>query len=612
VADRRSDVPGVDEGPLYDGDDDTGEHDVAGGAPHPSAERWLDRVGSVRVRITVAASVVTALAVALSGWLLVRTVENTETHRIRNSIEERVSEVAQRLEADADPPSAVEGVPLVSIYDDAGNMLISNPLAARSPDGQVRQIMLGGSGGSTQGAHVEDERVPPDAAAPGADPPPCAHDTGDATGAGGADRPDPDVGGTDSGTGDAGSTDSGTGGPEPAERISCTSVEGDPGDALDLPEDGSLITFNEHIDSSDPAGIAGAPPGYVVAGFTVLETAAVRPQMVARRVDTAHYGTVTVTAIAPGDEVAQTVDTVKRALWVMLSCLVGVVALVAWWLAGRALRPVEAIRLEAESIGGSTIHRRLPEPGSDDEIGRLARTMNAMLGRLDRSAQRQRQFVSDASHELRSPVAAIRTDLEVALHEGDRADWPTVARAVLAEEQRLERLLNDLLVLAADEETAGASVHGTPVDMARLAVEEADRPHKVPVLLGDPWPDDDTAVVIGVPARLDRALTNLVDNAARHARATVRVTVGREGEFVRTIVDDDGPGIAPADRERIFERFTRLDSSRARRQGGAGLGLAVVRSIAARHGGYVWADVSPLGGARFTLDLPAAQPGGPA
>jgi signal transduction histidine kinase len=427
------------------------------------------------------------------------------------------------------------------------------------------------------------------------------------------------VGGTDAETGDAVGTgtdssdpggtadDAATGSPQPAERISCTAVEGDPGDALDLPGDGSVIIFDQRLDSSAAAGIAGAPPGDVVAGFTVVETAAVRPQMVARSVDTTHYGTVTVRAIAPGDEVAQTVDTVKQALWVMLSVLVGVVALVAWWLAGRALRPVEAIRLEAESIGGSTIHRRLPEPGSDDEIGRLARTMNAMLGRLDRSAQRQRQFVSDASHELRSPVAAIRTDLEVALHEGDRADWPTVARAVLAEEQRLERLLNDLLVLAADEETAGASVHGTPVDMARLAVEEADRPHKVPVRLGDVWPDGDEAVVIGVPARLDRALTNLVDNATRHARTTVRVTVSREGDFVRTVVDDDGPGVAAADRERIFERFTRLDSSRARRQGGAGLGLAVVRSIAARHGGYVWADVSPLGGARFTLDIPAAH-----
>jgi signal transduction histidine kinase len=376
---------------------------------------------------------------------------------------------------------------------------------------------------------------------------------------------------------------------------------------------------------------------------------------------------------------------------------------------GRALRPVEAIRLEAESIGGATIHRRLPEPATDDEIGRLARTMNAMLGRLDRSAQRQREFVSDASHELRSPVAAIRTDLEVALHEGDQADWPTVARAVLAEEGRLETLLGDLLVLAADDETAATAGHAM-VDMARLAADEVargrpvpvdlvidDRPptgpsptnrrtdhpdhsdadadadhasrtgtggdHRVPtrpavadgatnhadadepdadqrthprsIVSGDGGHGDgggadgvegeggdrpgqdrsgtaalggDELMVEGVAARLERALANLVDNAARHADGRVQVAVRRDDDRVKVYVDDDGPGIPAIDRERIFERFTRLDGSRARGKGGAGLGLAVVRSIATRHGGCVWAGASPLGGARFTLDLPAARP----
>jgi len=226
--------------------------------------------------------------------------------------------------------------------------------------------------------------------------------------------------------------------------------------------------------------------------------------------------------------------------------------------------------------------------------------------------------VSDASHELRSPVAAIRTDLEVALHEGGLADWPTVARAVLAEEGRLETLLGDLLVLASDDESAATAPHAATVDMARLAVDEVARGRQVPVLLDldpdpdvdsdvDPDADHDALIVEGVAARLDRALANLVDNAARHARSEVLVSVSRDRDRVRVTVDDDGPGIPVIDRERIFERFTRLDGSRARDRGGAGLGLAVVRSIATRHSGFVWAGSSPLGGARFTLDLPAAR-----
>ena len=135
-----------------------------------------------------------------------------------------------------------------------------------------------------------------------------------------------------------------------------------------------------------------------------------------------------------------------------LPALVALVAAVAYVLVGRALRPVEAIRAEVDAITGSTLHRRVSEPPTDDEIGRLARTMNAMLDRLDTAATRQRQFVADASHELRSPVAAIRTGLEVARRKADRANWPAVADTALAEESKLEALLDDLLLLANHDE----------------------------------------------------------------------------------------------------------------------------------------------------------------
>jgi signal transduction histidine kinase len=508
------------------GEGDDGDH-LTGG--------WLDRIASVRLRITLAAALVVAVAVGLAGWLLIRSVEDTQAGNIHDAIEDRVDAVAARLAAGDELASAVAGYPMIRIEDGEGNVLVTNPDITRLPDGSVGQVFI-----------------------------------------------------------EEGSVDASAGGAGPGEPEQRAVVPG--------PEDGS----------GDVTAGSGAGTDDGLGSYTIVTRTTGDVDEVTREVATERYGKVAVTAFAPVDEVARSVNAVRQALWVLLPALVGVVALGAWWLVGRALRPVEAIRLRAESIEGATIHRRLPEPASDDEIGRLARTMNAMLGRLDRSAQRQRQFVSDASHELRSPVAAIRTDLEVALHEGDRADWPTVARAVLAEEGRLETLLGDLLVLASDEESAGTPTHATTVDMAQLAREEANRSRRVPITLvvdaGPNRPESDELVVEGVAARLDRALANLVANAARHATTEVRLTVQRRDDRVRTVIDDDGPGIPVADRERIFERFTRLDDSRARDRGGAGLGLAVVRSIATRHSGFVWADTSPLGGARFILDLPAARP----
>jgi signal transduction histidine kinase len=230
--------------------------------------------------------------------------------------------------------------------------------------------------------------------------------------------------------------------------------------------------------------------------------------------------------------------------------------------------------------------------------------MNTMLGRLETASTRQRQFVSDASHELRSPVAAIRADLEVALAEGDRADWPSVATAVLAEESRLEALLADLLILAAGDE-APPPPDGATVDLAALARAEAERSHTVPVTVAG----DVTATVPGSREQLARVVTNLVDNAARHARSRVTIAVAvaasPAGDRARLTVDDDGPGVPVADRERVFERFTRLDDARARDGGGAGLGLAVVRSIAERHRGTAHIEAGPLGGAHAVVDLPA-------
>ena len=299
-------------------------------------------------------------------------------------------------------------------------------------------------------------------------------------------------------------------------------------------------------------------------------------------------------------QVDETVDSITEALLVGVPLLVLLVGGLTWWFAGRALRPVEAIRAEAAAITGSTIHRRVPEPTTDDEIGRLARTMNSMLDRLEETSLRQRRFVSDASHELRSPVAVIRTQLEVALRRGEDTDWTAVAHRVLAEDQRLEEAVGELLELARSEE--GEEVRLADVDLDEIVLDEVARPRRIPV---DPS-HVSAGRVHGNAAQLTSVVRNLLDNACRHATTRVDVHVSVDGPEVVLVVDDDGPGVPPEERERVFERFTRLDEGRSRDAGGVGLGLAMVRTIAERHGGHVAIEDAPIGGARFVVRLPAA------
>ena len=314
---------------------------------------------------------------------------------------------------------------------------------------------------------------------------------------------------------------------------------------------------------------------------------------------------VTVVAERSLTEVNSTIDKLKTIMYFAVPALIALVALAAWYFTGRTLRPVEAIRAEAESITGSTIHRRVPEPDTHDEIGRLARTMNAMLGRLDESSQRQRQFVSDASHELRSPLASIRTNVEVAVRNSDHTDWNAVAARVLAEDKRMEDTVSELLELARlDEIEGGTPIESLPeVDLEELVLDETIHEHRVLI--------NTTRVsagrVHGRREQLSRAVRNLLDNADRHARTQVALELHNDSEsgIVELTIDDDGPGIPAADRVRVFDRFTRLDDGRARDSGGLGLGLAMVKAIAEQHGGTVSIDDAPLGGARVTVRLPA-------
>ncbi len=281
----------------------------------------------------------------------------------------------------------------------------------------------------------------------------------------------------------------------------------------------------------------------------------------------------------------------------------------AIWLAvGSTLRPIGLLRRGAAQVTGTAVPADLPVPEARDEVRLLALTLNDMLSRLADAQQRQRSLVSDTAHELRSPIASIRTQLEVALDHPSSQDWAQTARDVLADTLRLSRLAEDLLLLARLDERAGNARSGTLVDLTELARTVAARycDARVPVTVS---PALAPCVVTGDPDRLDRMLVNLIDNAVRYAESSVVVSAGRSGEWTELTVRDDGPGIPEADRERAFDRFGRLDDARHRYGddgSGAGLGLAIVRATAQAYGGTAHLAGGQVGGAglRAVIRLP--------
>jgi signal transduction histidine kinase len=303
------------------------------------------------------------------------------------------------------------------------------------------------------------------------------------------------------------------------------------------------------------------------------------------------------------NDLVRSVRLLKNSLLVVYPLLVLLLAAIAWRVVGATLRPVEALRAGAEAITDHARADQLPVPASRDEIHRLAVTLNGMLSRLEGARARQRAFVADAAHELRSPLANMRTQLEVAQRIGDRADLPALTDDLLADVQRLSRLVDDLLLLArADDSTGRPDPVTGPVDVGALLAAVARR-YPAPVVL---VPVDGPLWTEGDEAALDRVVANLLDNAVRHARDRVELAASASGDWVTVTVTDDGPGVPAADRDRVFDRFTRLDDARARDAGGAGLGLSIVRELVGRHGGTVeLSDAGP--GLRVAVRLPAAS-----
>jgi len=404
-------------------------------------------------------------------------------------------------------------------------------------------------------------------------------------------------------------------------------------------------------------------------------------RVVARAVHTP-AGTYTI-LVAADTEPSEHALTEVAALLAMGGPVVVVAAAAATYLlVGRSLRSVEAIRTRVARIEATALAQRVPVPVARDEIARLAETMNEMLARVEAGHLAQRRFVGDASHELRSPLATITAALELARDRPQVLDRDMIEGTLLPETERMRHLIEDLLTLAAADEH-GLELRIGEVDLDDLADSEAAALR----LRGDVTVHTAIAPVrvIGDRAKLARALRNIADNAAAHARSRVAIatefiggahafegtessrdasasrdagpshgtgpshdigssraagpshgpehpnfsvfhydtgssgSVGRSGEpapdalangYTRIVIDDDGPGIPRADRQRVFDRFVRLEADRARSSGGSGLGLAIVAEIVAAHGGSVTVGESPWGGARFVVRLPVIGPVG--
>ncbi|MFE7620083.1 ATP-binding protein [Streptomyces sp. NPDC057496] len=378
----------------------------------------------------------------------------------------------------------------------------------------------------------------------------------------------------------------------PGQGSGSGSDDGDDGDD-DLADDDGGTPARGEVDPDEPD---------FTDGTATVDGESADYRFASVRATTSRGVTLTVHAGAPLAAEQEAVGTVRGAMLVGLPVLLLVVAGVTWLVTRRALRPVEDIRREMAAITASEdLGRRVPEPDSRDEIARLARTTNETLTALEASVDRQRRFVADASHELRSPIASLRTQLEVGAAHPELLDVP----GAVADTVRLQALAADLLLLARLD--AGERPGRTTLDLGALVREEVSQRvgDRIPVTVS--VPDSGDFEVTGSRGQLARVIGNLLDNAERHARDSVTVSVRTaERGDVLVEVTDDGAGVPADERERIFERFVRLDDARTRDDGGAGLGLAIARDVAVRHGGGLTADGAPEGGARFTLRLPSA------
>lgn len=491
--------------------------------------------GSVRARATLGATLVVAVALVAAGAAVLLSLRSNLIDQAGTKAERQARDVAAQL-------LTATRYDQVDLSDDSPVQVVAGKTLVAANDELER---ISGT--------VTDE-VKPQRAGSGTGTDGTAG-TGSTSGTGGTSGTGEDDSDDAGDTGDTGDGDEGTAGQETGEI-------GDP----------------EFTDGS--ATLDGETEDYRFAAVPV---------------ETENLGELTVWAGGSLDAEQSAVNTATTGMLIGFPLLLALVGAVTWLVTRRALRPVEGIRREMAAITASEdLARRVPEPDTHDEVARLARTTNETLAALETSVERQRRFVADASHELRSPIASLRTQLEVGAAHPELLDVPGAVEDTV----RLQRLAADLLLLARLD--AGEGPGDKRLDLGEVARREARGREAVTVEASD------AVEVAGSRSQLERVVGNLLDNAQRHARSAIGVSVRRDGEWAVVEVADDGDGVAEADRERIFERFVRLDEARSRDDGGAGLGLAIARDVAARHGGTLTVRDAPTGGALFELRLPLA------
>jgi signal transduction histidine kinase len=366
--------------------------------------------------------------------------------------------------------------------------------------------------------------------------------------------------------------------------------------------DGEILATTANLAGVSALQLVGADEtGDVYRTATVVAVDDDSFRVLSRRVPgigTIHVGTTF-------DIVGEAAGALTTALFVMVPIVVVALGVLVWWLVGRTLEPVEQIRVEVAGISSTDLDHRVPEPGTGDEIDRLAETMNEMLARLETAADRQQRFVTDASHELRSPLTRLRSEIEVELRRTADDRWRAALESLLADVVGMQEVAEDLLYLARLDEVH-VEVAVRRLDFDDVVIAEAKR------LLAEGGVDVDYsavsgALVMGNAGQLSRSVRNLLDNAERHAGDLVSLSLQEVGSEAVLTVADDGPGIAREDADRIFERFGRLDEARSSDTGGSGLGLAIARDIVARHGGTLQVVGIDVPGAALELRLPLAD-----
>lgn len=372
-----------------------------------------------------------------------------------------------------------------------------------------------------------------------------------------------------------------------------------------LKADGTVLAASPPLQDRPPLVALPVAPGQRRQPDVRLAGREMRVLTLVGRVD----GTVVVVA-SPLDDVEESLTQLTRRLLIGGPVLLALICASMWVLLGYTLRTVDRMRVQVEQLSAAGLERRLEVPPARDQVRQLALTMNSLLARLQSAVQGQRRFVADAAHELRSPLAALRTRLEVNQRAGDPTQWQEAAPAMIADFDRLTRLVDDLLALARLDESPRLRRREV-LDLDEIVFAEAARARRAAPDVTVDVRQVSAALVHGDPDLLTRVVANLLSNAVRHAHTRVQVTLSTSDDQVELTVADDGPGVPAAERERVFERFHRLDAARTHDSGGSGLGLAIVRDAVRAHGGsVVLADARP--GALVSVWLPQQHgPSGP-